>query len=491
MTVDPMQQTIRIITLTLATALLCATAAEAGKKSRKERKAQAEAEQVERAPSSTRTEPAEQGSLWADPRFQDEFVGTFGVNSEIEPQISPVEYETLEKLRPLLDLENEEEERQAVEMLEEITATDPHSAVFDFYLGNVHFQQDRLEAAIPAYERAIDGFPSFRRAHKNLGLIHVRRGDCALAVPPLTRVVELGGNDGLLYGLLGQCYNQLEQYISAESAFRSAMLLQPDRLHWKLGLTQAILRQEKYAEALALSRQLIDDDPDRADYWMLQANAFIGLGRALDAAANYEIVRRMGKATRQSLYTLGDVYVNENLWDLAADAYVEAFRADPDQDLARPLRSVEVLAQRNALEQARQLLLAARTQFADRLDEDQQKRMLKLEARIAVADEAGGDAVAVLEEIVALDPLDGEALVLLGQHYERNDDRERAIFYYERAMSIDDYEADASLRKAQVLVAEARFAEALPLLKRAQEIEPRDNVARYLEQVERIARSRQ
>lgn len=37
---------------------------------------------------------------------------------------------------------------------------------------------------------------------------------------------------------------------------------------------------------------------------------------------------------------------------------------------------------------------------------------------------------------------------------------------------------------------QSRYAEAVPLLKRAQEINPRDDVARYLEQVERIARAR-
>jgi hypothetical protein len=40
------------------------------------------------------------------------------------------------------------------------------------------------------------------------------------------------------------------------------------------------------------------------------------------------------------------------------------------------------------------------------------------------------------------------------------------------------------------MVNQSRFAEAVPLLKKAQEIEPRDDVARYLEQVERAARSR-
>jgi hypothetical protein len=66
---------------------------------------------------------------------------------------------------------------------------------------------------------------------------------------------------------------------------------------------------------------------------------------------------------------------------------------------------------------------------------------------------------------------------------------DRAIFYYERAASLEAFEANAKIRHAQVLVGQSRYAEALPLLRRAQEVRPRDDIARYLEQVERLSRT--
>ena len=96
----------------------------------------------------------------------------------------------------------------------------------------------------------------------------------------------------------------------------------------------------------------------------------------------------------------------------------------------------------------------------------------------------------VLEKIVELDPLDGEALILLGQHAARNDDLEKAIFYYERAENLEKFEADAKVRHAQLLVKHGKYDEALPLLRRAQQINPRENVQKYVEQVERIAKTR-
>jgi tetratricopeptide (TPR) repeat protein len=86
--------------------------------------------------------------------------------------------------------------------------------------------------------------------------------------------------------------------------------------------------------------------------------------------------------------------------------------------------------------------------------------------------------------------LDGEALILLGQHSSRAGETEKAIFYYERAASLEEFEADAKVRHAQLLVKHGRYEEALPLLHRAQQLKPRDNLQDYLEQVERAAKSR-
>jgi tetratricopeptide (TPR) repeat protein len=422
--------------------------------------------------------------IWDDPSFRKEFLGSYGFRSEVEPRVTQVERDDMEKILPLL---SSDLAAAAAALLEIITPES--SAIFDFTLANIHFQQDRLDEAARYYTDALVKFPSYLRAHKNLGLVYVRQGRSKDAIKPLSRVIQLGGGDGLTYGLLGYCYSSTEQYVPAESAYRDAVMLQADVLDWKLGLTQAVLKQHKYGEAVTLLGELIERYPDRADFWLLQSNAYIGLGKPMLAAENFEIVQRMGKSTVQSLNTLGDIYVNESLWDLATRAYRLAAELDTSQAVGQPLRRVEVLAQRGALEQSKELLAHVKELYGDRIDSEERKKLLKLEARLAVAEGTGGEAVGVLEEIVTIDPLDGEALILLGQHYARVEEIERAIFYYERAESLEDYEAEAKVRHAQLLVTQARYDEALPLLKRAQELNPREDVASYVEQVERAARA--
>ncbi|MFM9181045.1 MAG: tetratricopeptide repeat protein, partial [Phycisphaerales bacterium] len=98
--------------------------------------------------------------------------------------------------------------------------------------------------------------------------------------------------------------------------------------------------------------------------------------------------------------------------------------------------------------------------------------------------------VRILQEVIELDPLDGEALMLLGQHHQRGGRPDEAILFYERAARIDAFAPNAKVRIAQVYVSQERFSDALPLLRDAQAIRPREDVARYLEQVERASKAK-
>ncbi len=58
------------------------------------------------------------------------------------------------------------------------------------------------------------------------------------------------------------------------------------------------------------------------------------------------------------------------------------------------------------------------------------------------------------------------------------------------ARGIKDHEMDASVRLAQLKVGQGKYEEAIPLLKRAQDIQPRDSVGRFLEDLERFMKTR-
>ena len=330
--------------------------------------------------------PSELAAIWNDPVFQKQFIGSYGINSEIEPRVTPEEVTILEKIRPLMAKDLPKAEATLKRQIKPDC-----SAVLDFTLGGIYFQQDKMAEALENYRKAVTKFPSFRRAWRNLGLIYVRDGKYDDAISAFTKMIELGGGDAYSFGLLGFAYAAKQDYQAAEVAYRNALLLQPDNTQWRLGLTRCVFKQKKYEDAVTLLEVLIGRNPDQAEFWLLQAQAYLGMKQPLKAAEDLEAVDRLGKATVDSLYTLGDIYVNESLMDLAVRAYGRAMDADPNQPVARPLRSAETLAARGALAQARQIATHLQEVRGKQMAEPDLRKLLKLEARLSMA-EGGSSA---------------------------------------------------------------------------------------------------
>ena len=421
--------------------------------------------------------------FWNNKGFIDRFMATYGVKSEVEPKISADENDLFKELIPLI----QSDPNQAIVKLKE-SITPESSAALEFTLGNLYVQGNNYPQAVIQYRAAIKKFPDFQRAHMNLGVVLIQVEKYAEAQKELARTLELGGEDGNIYGLIGYCHLIAEKYLSAEAAYRKALLFSPEKNDWKLGLAQCQLQQYKYGESVTLFGEMIQKDPDNADYWLHQANGYLGLAESDKAATNYEIVRRMGKADSKVLNLLGDIYVNQGTYKLAYDAYREAVTLDKAKETAPPIRAVDILISVGEYDHASALLGNIRDVRENEFGEDDRLKILQLEARLLLATGEEDRAIKALEQIVEKDPLDGESLLLLADYYGRNDKTEEAELFFQRAEQIDDFEVRAKVAHAQFLVSRSAYAKAVSLLKSAQSKRPRDSVQRYLNQVEKLAR---
>ena len=426
----------------------------------------------------------ELASIWNDSDFQRRLIGSYGFASDAEPRMTPEEQAAYrDKIVPLL----RDDPKKAIGPLESLVKPSA-SAVFDFTLGNVYFQNDDLTNAVKHFDAALAKFPDYRRAQKNLAFALVREGKYAEAIKPLTRTIALGGADGKVFGLLGfTCMNQ-SRYVSAEAAYRQALLFEPDNLEFKLGLVKCSLSTANYDYALGLLDELIGQYPERDSLWSLQANIHIQKDQSTKAAISLEMLRRLGKATAQNLFLLGDLYMAQEARDLALGAYLEAVDRDGGQNLAKALRPAQILVGRGAWDEARSLFAKIRDTGSNLTGADELK-LLKLESRAAMSAGEGEKAIATLEQIIQKDPLDGEALLLAGDYYAKSGQKEKAEFRYQSAANTSGYEADAYVKLAQLLVQSQKYAQAVELLRKAQKAKPRDNVQRYLEKVEQLARA--
>lgn len=331
-------------------------------------------------------------------------------------------------------------------------------------------------------------YPNFRRAHKNLGLVLVQNGKFKEAVTAISKALALGDVDGRSYGLLGYCYLTQQLYYPAEAAYRQAILMQPTIRDWKLGLARCLVEIQDYTSAIALFDTLIKEDPDNKDFWLLQANAYIGQGETLQAANNLEVVRRMGGGQVATMTMLGDIYMNQSYPGLALSAYLEALQMSGNANSPALMRAAKLFTQTGNIEQAKILITQLREQVGANLQAKEDLELLTLEAKIARAEGDDAKALESLTKIVERDALNGDALIELGNYYADQDDMPRAITRYEQAQLIAKFERPALIAHGQALIRKGRYKEALILLNRALELESDRYLADYVERVERAAR---
>jgi len=420
--------------------------------------------------------------FWESPQFVERFLGSYGFQGGQEPSITAQERDLLRRLVEIIPQNLPE----AANLLERSIRPDS-SAALDFTLGNIYFQLDRLADARRAYEAAVQKFPGFVRAHKNLGMVHIQQESLEPAVAAFTRALELGGGDGSTYGLIGYAHLQLDRPVSAEAAYRQALLFEAAQTNWRQGLARSLQIQERHREAAALLAELIAQEPTRPEHLLFQANAFIALDDQIRAAQNLEIVRRMGAIPPEALLTLGDIYLNQDLIDIALGAYQQSLRDAPRQAASRALRAAEVLAQRERQREALELVTAVE-QVEEGLDQADRIRRQRIQARLSLAEDDPAQAVALLEDLLLHAPMDGEALLLLARAQTAMGQPERAELSLQRAADVRGFTAAALRQHGELLARQRRFSEALDHLRQAQALEPRGYVADYIEQVERLAR---
>src|SRR5690606_17818672 len=140
----------------------------------------------------------------------------------------------------------------------------------------------------------------------------------------------------------------------------------------------------------------------------------------------------------------------------AARTYSALARVNAELGVERMLRYASALIGGNQLEQAAQILDAA----APLALNAQQTAVLQARAGLHRAREEWQEARELLERVVELDPLNGQALFDLAQTAEQLGDESQATFHYEAAAQVPQQAYSANLSLANLHVKHQRYDEA-------------------------------
>jgi Flp pilus assembly protein TadD len=283
----------------------------------------------------------------------------------------------------------------AIPPLQKFIAEKPEVAFAHFNLGYAYTALKRSDEARAEYERAIALDPKMPEAHLNLGILLLERQEYAAAVAPLGEAVDLLPAQSRPRSLLAIAQERSGDPEGAARSFEGVLHLDPNDFAANRYLAELDLRRDKPAEAEARFRHALEIQPDAPE--ILQ-----GLARSLEEQNKPE----------------------------AAEAYRQYLAVNPNDSGARAhLIHLLVNAQENDAALAE--LDRAEAGKPPTLDS------LRLRADIQIGQKKYTDAVATLQQAIALAPRDAQLIGGLGRIYMQTRDFPAAEKQLKAALQIE------------------------------------------------------
>src|SRR5271156_5378382 len=124
-----------------------------------------------------------------------------------------------------------------------------------------------------------------------------------------------------VYDLLGDAYSQAKDYAKAEDAYRKAVEDDPGHLH---GLAQALMAEDKYADALEQFKRLTEIEPSTSENFLRMAQLYRRLGKFDQAETSLLRAKQLAPGSLEVLYNEALLYEDQGRYDDAVKVLSDA-----------------------------------------------------------------------------------------------------------------------------------------------------------------------
>lgn len=153
------------------------------------------------------------------------------------------------------------------------------------------------------------------------------------------RLIECGDTEAaLLWDRVGHWAQNDGNWVAAESSYRRAFQLEPERYGYCLGTALNFL--DRHAEALPILLSQAEEHQPDARSWFQVAVAREGVGDIQGCIAAYRRAIELDEEYELAWFNLGGVYWNARNPQDALDVWSEALRRFPEHEAAKTLRAM-------------------------------------------------------------------------------------------------------------------------------------------------------
>ena len=167
----------------------------------------------------------------------------------------------------------------------------PAKARAEFDKGMEAYAKGDDKAAQKALERAIELYPSYVKAHNNLGVLYQNAGLTAKAVVEYSKAVEFNPKFAPGYVNLAKMSIAGGNLAEAEAELKKALAADPGTVNGMLLLCSTQFARKEYPDALATARRVhqLTKEAQHADVHLISADILIAQGKAKEAVSEYQI----------------------------------------------------------------------------------------------------------------------------------------------------------------------------------------------------------
>ena len=394
----------------------------------------------------------------------------------------------------------------ALSLYRQLLTADPKNLQAHLYSGMILLQQGKNVDARTALSAAAELAPDDFTAVEQLVMIDIAEKKTAAALQRVNELVARNPTQARLQMLLARVLSAQSSFSAAEAALRRAIELQPDSLDPYLALVQLLVSTNQQQKAVADLKQAAVRNPKDIRPPMILAVLHEQQKDFAAARQDYDQVIAIDPKVGVALNNLAYIYSEHvNDQDKAMGYAQRARELLPNQwetadtlgwifyKKRQPARAMPLLEEASAknpdnAELKYHLGMAYYMVGDETKSRAALERALQLNRSFTGADEAAqslarlnidstsGDSStkAKLEELASERKDDAVVLSRLGQFYEKEGNRDKALAAYESALKASLAHAGATLGAIRVLRAKGEMAKALDLAKSARKSAPSD-----------------
>ncbi len=212
---------------------------------------------------------------------------------------------------------------KAVEQFQAILKIQPDDTYSALWLARLYRFQNKHEEAEKVLRATVDLNPGSSAALEQLSQLLVDEGRSQEAIVLLTQAAGESASPEI-YDLLGDAYAQSKDYAKSENAYRKAVAEDPDDPTHVHGLAQALMSQDKYAEALEQYKHLSELEPSTWENFLRMSQLYRRLGKYDEAESALLRSKQLSPGNLEVLYNEALLYEEQGRYDDAVKILTDA-----------------------------------------------------------------------------------------------------------------------------------------------------------------------